>query len=118
MEGSALSFSPCECLLIDPEDVLGKLDFIGPKEVVLVKFEVVQAFLCKSEARHERGRVGGKRRKGEEWVFRASSDDTEVFREGGSNGVDFLCSLLICKDGSGWDCVGDVTLKGVYVRRG
>jgi hypothetical protein len=74
--------------------------------------------LCKSEARRERGQVGGKGRKGEEWVFGALSDDTEVFREGGGNGVDFLCGLLIGKDGSGWDCVGDVTLKGIHARRG
>ena len=113
-----LGFSPCECLLVDLEDVLGEPDFVGPKEVVLVEFEVIQAFLCKSEARRERGWVGGKRRKGEEWVFRASLDDIEVFREGGGNGVDFLCSLLIRKDGSGWDCVGDVMLKGVHARRG
>jgi len=117
-ETSALGFCPCKGLLVELEDVLGEFEFIGPKEVVLVEFKVIQAFLHKLEAGRERGWVGGKRRERNKWVFGALSDDAEVFREGGGHGVDFLRCLLICKDGSGWDCVGDVVLEGIHARRG
>ena len=46
-ETSALIFSPCECFLIEFEDMLCELDFFGPQEVVLVEVKGVEEFLCK-----------------------------------------------------------------------
>jgi len=34
---------------------------------------------------------------GKEQVFRAASDDSEVFREGGSDRMDLLGSFLVCE---------------------
>jgi len=90
--------------------MLGKLELFRPEEIETIEVEIIEAFLGKTCARCERRRVSWERRKGKEGVFRAASDDAKVFRQGGSNGMDFLGDFLVSKGGFG------VVLRGLHVR--
>jgi len=81
--------------------MLGKLEFFGPEEIETIEVEIVEAFLGETCAGCERRRVSWERRKGKEGVFRAALDDAKVFRQGGSNGMDFLRNFLVSKGGFG-----------------
>jgi hypothetical protein len=93
-----LSLSPSECMLIELEDVLSKLLFLWPEELVIVDVEIVESFLHKVDAWHEWGRVGQEWWQGKQRVLRSSSNDANVFGEGGGYRVDLLGSLLVGKD--------------------
>jgi len=53
MEMSTLCFGPCECLLIELEDMCHKLDFFRPEEVVAVEVQGIEAFLYEAHSRSE-----------------------------------------------------------------
>jgi len=83
----AFGLGPCECLLVELEDVLDKLDFFGPKKVVLVDVEVVEAFLDESRAGRERRERSG------------SSGRCRIFGEGGGDRMDLLGGFFVCAGG-------------------
>jgi hypothetical protein len=111
---AALSLGPSEHTLIELKDVLSKLLFLQPEELVMVDVEIVESFLHKAGTWHERGRVGRERRQGEQRVLGSSSNDAKVFGEGGGYRVNLLGSLLVGKDfhvGGRTQGVRDVLLK-------
>jgi hypothetical protein len=95
---AAFSFGPGKHILIESEDVLGKLLLLWPKELIMVEIKVIEAFLCKAGVWHEQGWVGQEWWQWEQWVFRSTLDDAKVFREGGSYRVNLLGSLLVAQD--------------------
>ena len=71
---------------------------VDPK-VILVDPEVIEAFLGESRDGHEQRWIHAEGWERKEWVFGAAPDDSEVFGEGGSNGMDLLGCFLVREGG-------------------
>ena len=77
-ETSALVFCPGTGHLIDFEDVVSKIEFLWPEEVIPVNVKIIQPVLSEVHASGEQGRMSQEQMEGEEGVLRVVLDDSEV----------------------------------------
>ena len=92
---STLIFCPGKGHLIDFEDVVSKLEFLWPEEVISVDVKIIQLVLSEAHASSEQGWMSQEWKEGEEGVLGAASDDSEVLWEGCRDWVDFLGYFLV-----------------------
>jgi hypothetical protein len=80
---------------------LQELEFFGPKKVVGVEVEFVEAFLGEALAGRKVGRACRERRKREKGIDGDAANIVEIFGESSGDGFDLLVDLLVFEDECG-----------------